>query len=119
MEDPDRLEAAHVRHEDIDDHQIDARIVESDKTIGAATGDRARDLTNSESLPLTQEILAQMIGVQRNAVSIVAHALQQAGVIRYSREHIEITSLDDLRKTSCECYKAVKTQHDRLLRPFG
>jgi CRP-like cAMP-binding protein len=38
----------------------------------------------TQSLPLTQELLAQMIGVQRNAVSFVAHALQQAGVISYS-----------------------------------
>ena len=51
---------------------------------------RARDLCDSETLPLTQEFLAQMIGVQRNAISIVAHALQQAGIIRYSRGHIDI-----------------------------
>ena len=78
---------------------------------------RARDLCDSENLPLTQEFLAQMIGVQRNAVSIVAHALQQAGIIRYSRGHIEITNLEGLRETSCECYQAVKAQYDRLLKP--
>jgi CRP-like cAMP-binding protein len=78
---------------------------------------RARDLWGSENLPLTQEFLAQMIGVQRNAVSIVAHALQQAGIISYSRGHIEITNLEGLRETSCECYKAVKAQYDRLLSP--
>jgi CRP-like cAMP-binding protein len=77
---------------------------------------RARDLWDSETLPLTQEFLAQMIGVQRNAVSIVAHELQKAGIIRYSRGQIEITNLEGLRETSCECYHAVKTQHDRLLR---
>jgi CRP-like cAMP-binding protein len=77
---------------------------------------RARDLWDSERLPLTQEFLAQMIGVQRNAVSIVAHELQRAGIIRYSRGQIEITNLEGLRETSCECYHAVKTQHDRLLR---
>jgi CRP-like cAMP-binding protein len=77
---------------------------------------RARDLWDSETLPLTQEFLAQMIGVQRNAVSIVAHELQRAGIIRYSRGQIEITNLEGLRETSCECYHAVKTQHDRLLR---
>ena len=78
---------------------------------------RARDLCDSENLPQTQEFLAQMIGVQRNAVSIVAHALQQAGIIRYSRGHIEITNLEGLRETSCECYQAVKAQYDRLLKP--
>jgi CRP-like cAMP-binding protein len=78
---------------------------------------RARDLCDSENLPLTQEFLAQMIGVQRNAVSIVAHALQQAGVISYSRGHIEIRNLAGLRETSCECYEAVKAQYHRLLKP--
>jgi CRP-like cAMP-binding protein len=78
---------------------------------------RACDLCDSESLPLTQEFLAQMIGVQRNAVSIVAHALQQAGIISYSRGHIEVTDLDRLKDTSCECYGAVKAQHGRLLTP--
>jgi CRP-like cAMP-binding protein len=78
---------------------------------------RARDLSDSETLPLTQEMLAQIIGVQRNAISIVAHALQQAGIIRYSRGHIEITNADGLRETTCECYHAVKAQHDRLLKP--
>ena len=58
---------------------------------------RARDLWDGETLPMTQELLARMIGVQRNAVSIVAHALQQAGVIRYSRGQIEITDLEALR----------------------
>jgi CRP-like cAMP-binding protein len=76
----------------------------------------ARDRTSSESLPLTQEALAQMIGVQRNAVSIVAHALQQAGILRYSRGHLEITDAEGLRETSCECYQIVKAQHDRLLK---
>jgi len=76
---------------------------------------RARDLCNSETLPLTQELLAQLIGVQRNAVSIVAHALQRAGIIRYSRGHIDIKNAEGLRETSCECYDMVKIQHQRLL----
>jgi CRP-like cAMP-binding protein len=77
---------------------------------------RLRDLFDDESLPLTQEFLARMIGVQRNAISIVAHALQQAGTIRYSRGHIHITDVEALRKTSCECYQTVKSQCDRLLK---
>lgn len=80
---------------------------------------RTRDLTDSERLPLTQEILAQMIGVQRNAVSIVANSLQRAGILRYSRGYIEITSEEGLRDTSCECYQVVKAQHDRLLGAAG
>jgi CRP-like cAMP-binding protein len=77
---------------------------------------RARDFYDGEALPLTQEVLARMIGVQRNAVSLVAHALQQAGIIRYSRGHIHIMDIDGLRETSCECYHVVKAQYDRLLK---
>jgi CRP-like cAMP-binding protein len=77
---------------------------------------RARDLCDSETMTLTQEFLAQMIGVQRNAISIVAHALQQAGTIHYSRGHIEITKVEGLRETSCECYRTVRAHYDRLLR---
>lgn len=76
---------------------------------------RARDLSGDELLPLTQEFLARMIGVQRNAVSIVAHALRMAGTIRYSRGQIAIANVEALRRTSCECYQAAKAAHDRLL----
>ncbi len=68
---------------------------------------RARDLWDGEALPMTQEQLAHMIGVQRNAISIVAHALQRAGVLSYSRGQIEITDVEALRKTACECYHAM------------
>jgi CRP-like cAMP-binding protein len=78
---------------------------------------RARDLCGSEGLPLTQEMLAQMIGVRRNAVSIVAHGFQQAGILRYSRGHIEITDIDGLRKASCECYATVKAHAEQLVGP--
>jgi CRP-like cAMP-binding protein len=76
---------------------------------------RARDLSGDELLPLTQELLARMMGVQRNAISIVAHALRTAGTIRYSRGQISIANVEALRRTSCECYQAVKAAHDRLL----
>jgi CRP-like cAMP-binding protein len=78
---------------------------------------RMRDLSESDTLPLTQEFLAQMIGVQRNSVSIAANMLQQDGVIRYSRGQIEITDLKGLKKTACECYETVKAHYDRLLKP--
>ena len=79
----------------------------------------AHDLTRGESLSMTQEILAQMIGVQRNAVSNVANALQKAGILRYSRGSIEITSSEGLKETSCECYKTVRAQHDRMFNAGG
>jgi len=76
---------------------------------------RAHDLSDKRTLPLTQETLAQMMGVRRNAVSLVAHALQRAEVIRYSRGQIEITDLRALQATSCDCYFAAKAHHARLL----
>jgi CRP-like cAMP-binding protein len=76
---------------------------------------RARDLHDGATLPLTQELLARMIGVQRNAISIVAHALQQAGIISYSRGQISITNMEALRRMSCECYDAVKAKQERLM----
>lgn len=76
---------------------------------------RMHDLAEQDKLFLTQDFLAQMIGVQRNSVSTVAHTLQQAGVIKYSRGHIEITNLEALKDTSCECYQAVNAQYKRLL----
>ena len=76
---------------------------------------RMRDLSGGDTLPLTQEFLAQMIGVQRNSVSLIAHRLQQAGFIRYRRGHIEITDVDGLIDSACECYETVKAHYDRLL----
>jgi CRP-like cAMP-binding protein len=76
-----------------------------------------RDLSGSDKVVLTQESMAQMIGARRNSVSLVANTLQQANFIRYSRGHIEITDLDGLSKTSCECYATVKAQYERLLHP--
>jgi CRP-like cAMP-binding protein len=78
---------------------------------------QTRDLSGSNKLVLTQEAIAQMIGARRNSVSLVANTLQQANFIHYSRGHIEITDLDGLIKTSCECYGTVKTQYTRLLDP--
>lgn len=76
---------------------------------------RMHDLAEVEDLPLTQDFLAQMIGVKRNSVSLVAHILQAAGLIKYSRGHIRIVDIDGLKDISCECYAAVNAQHDRLL----
>ena len=76
---------------------------------------RTRDVAGSDTLELTQEFLAQMLGVRRTSVSLVASTLQAAGMIRYRRGHVEITNLEALRDTACECYAAVKAQSDRLM----
>jgi CRP-like cAMP-binding protein len=74
-----------------------------------------RDLSGSDTLNLTQEFLAQMLGVRRTSVSLVANTLQTAGLIRYRRGRIEVTDLEGLRTASCECYGRVKMHYDRLL----
>jgi CRP-like cAMP-binding protein len=76
---------------------------------------RTRDAAGSDTFELTQEFLAQMLGVRRTSVSLVANTLQDAGLIRYRRGHIEITDLEGLRATSCECYETVKSHTARLL----
>jgi CRP-like cAMP-binding protein len=78
---------------------------------------QTHDLSGGVKLLLTQEAMAQMIGARRNSVSLVASTLQQAGYIHYSRGHIEITDIDGLGRTACECYASVKAQYERLLRP--
>ncbi|MDB5580063.1 MAG: hypothetical protein JWR80_5239 [Bradyrhizobium sp.] len=76
---------------------------------------RMHDLAGKEELYLTQDFLAQMIGVQRNSVSTIAHTLQAAGTIKYSRGHIKIINVEALEECACECYEAVNAQYKRLL----
>ena len=78
---------------------------------------RVRDLSGSDRFKLTQEYMATMIGSRRNAVSLVAHTLQQSNVIKYSRGHIEIADPEALKKTACECYGELRTQYQRLKFP--
>jgi CRP-like cAMP-binding protein len=80
---------------------------------------RMHDLAEAEELALTQEFLAQMIGVERNSVSLIAHRMQAAGLIKYNRGHIKITDIDGLKDVACECYEAVNMQHHRLLNEGG
>jgi CRP-like cAMP-binding protein len=76
---------------------------------------RCRDLVGGDDLQLTQEFLAQMLGVRRTSVSVVANTLQQAGLIKYKRGHIRILNLEGMRESACECYTAVKSASDRLI----
>jgi CRP-like cAMP-binding protein len=78
---------------------------------------QTHDLSGGCKLLLTQEAMAQMIGARRNSVSLVASTLQQANFIHYSRGHIEITDIEGLSRTACECYASVKTLYERLLQP--
>jgi CRP-like cAMP-binding protein len=76
---------------------------------------RIRDLTGSDDLKLTQEFLAQMLGVQRTSVSLVAGTLQKAGFIRYSRGNIRLLDVEQIKQGACECYGTVKGHYERML----
>jgi hypothetical protein len=76
---------------------------------------RGRDLTGGDDMPLTQEYLADMLGVGRTRVTLVASTLQQAGLIRYRRGHIHVLNVDGLRDSACECYETLKSRSERLL----
>lgn len=76
---------------------------------------RARDLARSDTLPFTQEYLAEMIGASRPSVTTVAHTLQRAGMIQYTRGKIQILNGEALQDAACECYEAVKMHYQQLL----
>lgn len=73
------------------------------------------DRMPSDKIRLTQEYIANMLGVRREGVTNAAGHLQAAGLIRYVRGHITILNRQGLEKASCECYQVVKTEFDRLL----
>lgn len=77
---------------------------------------RMHDLVGLD-LTLTQEFLAQMIGVARSSVSSVAATLQKAGLISYSRGHIHIDDLAGVRNAACECHDAVLWHHQAIFDP--
>ncbi|MEA1081111.1 Crp/Fnr family transcriptional regulator [Marinobacter halodurans] len=66
-------------------------------------------------LVMTQELIANMLGVRREGVTEAAGKLQQLGVIKYRRGHIEVMDRPRLEQMSCECYAVVKRETDRLL----
>jgi CRP-like cAMP-binding protein len=76
---------------------------------------RCRDLAGSDDIALTQEFLAEMMGVRRTSVSLVANTLQQAGLIKYRRGHIRVLDVEGLQDAACECYETVKAHANRLL----
>jgi CRP-like cAMP-binding protein len=80
---------------------------------------RARDLSESDNLPFTQEYLAEMLGVRRTSVTAVAHALQEAGLIKYARGKIQIVNGEALQESACECYGSVKAHYERLVGAFA
>jgi CRP-like cAMP-binding protein len=78
---------------------------------------RAADLHGGHELPLTQEYIAEMLGVRRTSVTLIARTLQEAGMIQYTRGHIMLLDVRALQDTACECYQTVKLNYDALLHP--
>lgn len=73
------------------------------------------DRLRSNKLKMTQELIANMLGVRREGVTEAAGKLQRQSVIEYNRGHIKVLDRKKLESLSCECYSAVKTETDRLL----
>lgn len=76
------------------------------------------DRLSGDKLNMTQELIANMLGVRREGVTEAACKLQHAGLIQYARGHIEVLDRPGLEKRVCECYQVVKTEFDRLLPEF-
>jgi len=73
------------------------------------------DRLATNELSMTQELIANMLGVRREGVTEAAGKLQNAGLIRYNRGRITVLDRPRLEARSCECYQVVKTEFDRLL----
>jgi CRP-like cAMP-binding protein len=73
------------------------------------------DRLQGSELVMTQDLIANMLGVRREGVTEAAIRLQQAGLIRYARGHISVLDRRGLERRSCECYAVVKKEYDRLL----
>jgi CRP-like cAMP-binding protein len=73
------------------------------------------DRLSSNELEMTQELIANMLGVRREGVTEAAGKLQAKGIIQYSRGHITVLNRPALEALVCECYQVVKTEYDRLL----
>jgi CRP-like cAMP-binding protein len=73
------------------------------------------DRLDGNELVMTQELIANMLGVRREGVTEGALKLQHAGLINYVRGHITVLDRSGLEKRSCECYAVVKKEYDRLL----
>jgi CRP-like cAMP-binding protein len=71
---------------------------------------QTRDRIESDTVPLTQEFLSQMLGVRRTTVTLVARALQAGGLIKYSRGKIQIVDGAALENGACECYAALQQE---------
>jgi CRP-like cAMP-binding protein len=75
----------------------------------------AHDRADADMLPLTQEFLSMMLGVQRAGVSIAAHTLQHTGAIEYARGRVNVRDRSLLEESACECYASLTEQSRNLI----
>lgn len=75
----------------------------------------ARDLLHADVIPLTHEFLAQMLGTHRSSLTLVAHRLQESGLIDYHRGDIRLIDVEALKEVSCECYGVINAHFQRLI----
>jgi hypothetical protein len=68
----------------------------------------------SNELKITQELIAHMMGVRREGITVSAGKLQRAGLIHFFRGHVEVLDRQGLEARACECYQVVKRESDRL-----
>jgi Mn-dependent DtxR family transcriptional regulator len=73
------------------------------------------DRLQGDQIMMTQELIANMLGVRREGVTESAMKLQQSGLIRYARGHITVLDREGLEQRSCECYSVVRREYERLL----
>ncbi len=74
-----------------------------------------QDRTGGDELRITQEFLADMLGLARPTVSLIAGRLQRAGLIAYRQGVLRVLDRDGLARDACECYAAFRTLHERVL----
>jgi CRP-like cAMP-binding protein len=77
------------------------------------------DRVGADEFPITHEFLAQMLGVRRATVTVIAGMLQKAGIIRYSRGIVSIIDREKLEEASCECYRIINAEYERLFESNG
>src|SRR2546423_1047435 len=74
----------------------------------------SHDRLNTDELVMTQELIADMLGVRREGVTVAAGRLQDDGAISYVRGRIQILDREGLEENACECYQVVRNEYDRL-----
>lgn len=77
------------------------------------------DRVATDVFPITHEFLAQMLGVRRATVTVIAGMLQKAGILRYQRGVVSIVDREKLEEASCECYRIINEEYDRLFQTNG